>query len=294
MGPNSHIPPCDGVLPGRQRPLRNARDAVRSADLKKLELAQMSQQSPAAVVLAAGMGTRMKSDLPKVLFPVLGRPMIEFVLDALESAGIARTIIVVGYRAEDVKQALASRQHVEFALQAERLGTGHAVKMAQPLLVCHTGPVVVVAGDSPLIQANSLRRLLAHFQERQPACLLGTLHKSNPAGLGRIVRDAAGQFSGIVEEKDATESQRQITEVNMSTYVFAGTELLRALELLKNDNRQREYYLTDCPGILRSAGKPVEALPLLEPCEALSINTIDELQLVEDEMRKLGYTAKGP
>jgi bifunctional UDP-N-acetylglucosamine pyrophosphorylase / glucosamine-1-phosphate N-acetyltransferase len=245
--------------------------------------------APVAVVLAAGMGTRMKSDLPKVLFPVLGRPMIEFVLDALAAAGIARTIVVVGCRAEDVQTSLADRTGLEFVLQTERLGTGHAVKMAQPLLVGHSGPVVVLAGDSPLIQTDSLRRLLVHFEERRPACLLGTLHKSNPAGLGRIVRNAAGEFQGIVEEKDTTDEQRRITEVNMSTYVFAGTELLHALDLLKNDNRQREYYLTDCPGILKAEGKLVEALPVLRPCEALSINTVEELQLVEGEMRKLGY-----
>jgi bifunctional UDP-N-acetylglucosamine pyrophosphorylase/glucosamine-1-phosphate N-acetyltransferase/UDP-N-acetylglucosamine pyrophosphorylase len=245
---------------------------------------------PIAVVLAAGMGTRMKSDLPKVLFPVLGRPMIEYVLDSLAAAGIARTIVVVGYRADDVKKALAGRTGVEYALQTERLGTCHAVKMAQPLLVGQAGPVVIVAGDSPMLQAASISKLLAHFQQHQPACLLGTLHKANPAGLGRIVRDAAGQFTGIVEEKDATEEQRRITEVNMSTYVFAGGELLHALDRLENDNRQKEYYLTDCPGILHREGKRVEALPVLEPCEALSINTVDELGAVEAEMRRLGYS----
>src|SRR3954471_22368701 len=103
-----------------------------------------------AVVLAAGMGTRMKSDLPKVLVPMLGRPMIEFVLDALAAANIQRVVVVVGYRADDVKQLLAGRPGIEFALQAERLGTGHAVKMAQPLLAGHRGPVIVVAGDSPM------------------------------------------------------------------------------------------------------------------------------------------------
>jgi bifunctional UDP-N-acetylglucosamine pyrophosphorylase/glucosamine-1-phosphate N-acetyltransferase/UDP-N-acetylglucosamine pyrophosphorylase len=122
--------------------------------------------------------------------------------------------------------------------------------------------------------------------------LLGTLHKPNPAGLGRIVRDAAGQFTGIVEEKDATDEQREITEVNMSTYVFAGPELLHALDQLKNDNRQKEFYLTDCPGILQREGKRVEALPVLQPCEALSINTVEELQSVEAEMRRLGYAAR--
>jgi bifunctional UDP-N-acetylglucosamine pyrophosphorylase / glucosamine-1-phosphate N-acetyltransferase len=242
-----------------------------------------------AVVLAAGMGTRMKSDLPKVLFPVLGRPMIEYVLDALAAAGVRRIIVVVGYRAEDVKQTLAGRRNIDFVVQGERLGTGHAVKMAQPRLVDHAGPVVIVAGDSPMIQAASVETLLNHFQRERPVCLLGTLHKENPQGLGRIVRDAAGEFSGIVEEKDATDEQRKITEVNMSTYVFSGPDLMHALDQLKNDNRQGEYYLTDCPGILKQEGKRVQALPVLKPCEALSINTIDELGLVEAEMVRLGY-----
>jgi bifunctional UDP-N-acetylglucosamine pyrophosphorylase/glucosamine-1-phosphate N-acetyltransferase/UDP-N-acetylglucosamine pyrophosphorylase len=232
----------------------------------------------------------MKSDLPKVLFPVLGRPMIEFVLDALAAAGVQRVIAVVGYRAEDVQKALTSRRNVEYALQSERLGTGHAVKMAVPMLQNHDGPVLVVAGDSPLIQPSSIKELLAHFQQQRPACLLGTLHKPNPAGLGRIVRDDAGQFLGIVEEKDATPLQRQITEVNMSTYAFDCRELLHALAQLKNDNRQQEFYLTDCPGILKLEGKRVEAVPVLKDCEALSINTIDELQSVEAEMRRLGYS----
>lgn len=243
-----------------------------------------------AVVLAAGMGTRMKSDLPKVLCPVLGRPMIEFVLDALAAAGVGRVIAVIGYRADDVRSALAARSNVEFVLQTERLGTGHAVKMARERLVGHDGPTIVVAGDSPMIQAASVRKLLDHFRQQRPACLLGTLHKPNPAGLGRIVRDAAGEFQGIVEEKDATDQQRQITEVNMSTYVFDNRELLHALDLLKNENRQQEYYLTDCPGILRNEGKRVQALPVLEECESLSINTPDELSLVEAELKKMGYS----
>jgi bifunctional UDP-N-acetylglucosamine pyrophosphorylase/glucosamine-1-phosphate N-acetyltransferase len=243
-----------------------------------------------AVVLAAGMGTRMRSDLPKVLCPLLGRPMIEFVLDALAAAGVGRVIAVVGYRADDVRQALAGRPNLEFALQEERLGTGHAVKMATPQLAGHSGPVLIVAGDSPLLQAASVEKLLAYYSEHQPACLLGTLHKPVPFGLGRIVRDEAGNFRGIVEEKDATDAQRQITEVNMSTYVFAGQELLHSLAQLRSDNRQREFYLTDCPGILRSEGKRVEALPVLAECEALSINTPEELALVEAAMRDLGYS----
>jgi bifunctional UDP-N-acetylglucosamine pyrophosphorylase/glucosamine-1-phosphate N-acetyltransferase/UDP-N-acetylglucosamine pyrophosphorylase len=238
-----------------------------------------------AVVLAAGMGTRMKSDLPKVLCPVLGRPMIEYVLDALEAAGVRRVIAVIGYRAEDVQAALAGRPNVEFALQMERLGTGHAVKMAREQLAGVGGPVVIVAGDSPMLQSSSVTKLLEHFQQHQPACLLGTLHKNNPQGLGRIVRDAAGDFERIIEEKDASFEQRLITEVNMSTYVFDAPELLHSLDLLKNENRQREYYLTDCPAILLGEGKRVEALPVLDPREALSINTPEELAAVEQALR---------
>jgi bifunctional UDP-N-acetylglucosamine pyrophosphorylase/glucosamine-1-phosphate N-acetyltransferase/UDP-N-acetylglucosamine pyrophosphorylase len=244
---------------------------------------------PVAVVLAAGQGTRMKSDLPKVLCPVLGRPMIEFVLDALASAGVERVVAVVGYRAEDVKAALTERKNVSYALQTERLGTGHAVKMARGHLAEHKGPVIVVTGDSPLLQKKSLASLLDHFYGARPACLLGTLLKDDPRGLGRIVRDERGGFLGIVEEKDATLPQRQIQEVNMSTYIFDCRELLHALDLLKNDNRQGEFYLTDCPGILRREGNLVQALPILQPCEALSINTAEELSSVEAEMRRLGY-----
>ena len=248
---------------------------------------------PLAVVLAAGMGTRMKSDLPKVLFPLRGRPMIEYVLDALAEGGVRRTVVVIGYRADDVRKTLAHHRHLEYAEQTERLGTGHAVKMCRSQLESHDGPVLIVTGDSPMIQASSIRKLLDAFRRDRPACILGTLHKENPAGLGRIVRDERNEFMGIVEEKDAIEAQRQITEVNMSTYVFDCQALRRALDQLRNDNRQKEFYLTDCPGILKREGRDVRALPVLQPCEALSINTVDELQVVADEMDRMGYTA-GP
>lgn len=228
----------------------------------------------------------MKSDLPKVLVPVLGRPMIEYVLDALAAAGVTRVVVVVGYRGDLVRETLANRPGVEFVEQTERLGTGHAVKSALPQLERHDGPVVILAGDSPMVQTSSLRKLLDYFAREQPACLLGTLHKDNPTGLGRIVRDVDGAFACIVEEKDATDEQRKITEVNMSTYVFAGRELVPALHALKNDNRQREYYLTDCPAILKQQGKKIEALPVLEAREALSINTPEELGVVEAALRQ--------
>lgn len=242
---------------------------------------------PMAIVLAAGQGTRMKSELPKVLFPVAGRPMLLYVLDALRRAGVERQVVVVGYRAELVRETLAGQGGVEFALQDQQLGTGHAVAVCRPQLESHQGPVVVVAGDSPMLQTSSVRELLEAFERERPACLLGTLHKEDPRGLGRILRDADGRFAGIVEERDATDDQRRITEVNMSTYVFDAARLLEALEQLRDDNRQREYYLTDCPGILKAAGHDVRALAVLKACEALSVNTPDELAAVEAEMRKM-------
>jgi bifunctional UDP-N-acetylglucosamine pyrophosphorylase/glucosamine-1-phosphate N-acetyltransferase/UDP-N-acetylglucosamine pyrophosphorylase len=244
--------------------------------------------APLAILLAAGQGKRMNSDLPKVLVPVCGRPMIRYVLDAVRAAGLKRIVVVVGYRAADVRRELADESGVEFADQTEQLGTGHAVMMCRELLAAHHGPVLILAGDSPMVQVSSLASLLTEFAARQPACLLGTTTKSNPAGLGRVVRDAAGGFEAIVEDKDTTPAQKAITEVNMSTYVFQAADLRWALERLTADNAQGEYYLTDCPGVLKKAGRTVLALNALQPVEALSINTVDELAAVENEMRRIG------
>ena len=237
-----------------------------------------------AIVLAAGKGTRMKSDLPKVLVPIAGRPMLDFVLDMLDACGIRRQLLVVGYRSDLVREHLASRRtasELVFVEQTEQLGTGHAVMVCRQALEGVNGPVLIVTGDSPLVRPETIRALLAEFAKTAPACLMGTARKENPQGLGRIVRDGAGRFAAIVEERDATPEQRKITEVNMSCYVFNAADLLWSLERLKADNAQREYYLTDCPGLLRREGRAVEAAPLLTPIETLSINTPDELREVE-------------
>jgi bifunctional UDP-N-acetylglucosamine pyrophosphorylase/glucosamine-1-phosphate N-acetyltransferase/UDP-N-acetylglucosamine pyrophosphorylase len=240
--------------------------------------------SPLAIILAAGKGTRMASDLPKVLLPVCGRPMIRYVVEAVRAAGIERMLVVVGHHADLVRQELAGEPGLEFVEQTEQFGTGHAVMMCRDALADHVGPVLILTGDSPLVQVSSLRAVLEEFAARHPACLLGTAQKPDPTGLGRIVRDAAGHFSAIVEEKDASPDERALTEVNMSTYVFAAADLLWALQRLTADNAQGEYYLTDCPGVLKEAGRLVLALDRLEPCEALSINTLEELAEVEREM----------
>lgn len=238
-----------------------------------------------AIVLAAGKGTRMKSELPKVLIEVCGRPMIEYVLDALSKTGVDEALVVVGYRSDLVRQTLAGRQAVRFVEQAEQLGTGHAVMVCREALSGHDGAVLIVTGDSPLAQPDSLGTLLDEFDRDRPACLLGTAVKDNPHGLGRIVRDREGNFERIVEEKDATEDERKIAEVNMSCYVFDCRELLFALDHLRPANAQAEYYLTDCPGVLKAAGRDVRALAVLKPIEALSINTREELAAVEVVLR---------
>ena len=235
--------------------------------------------------MAAGKGTRMKSDLPKVLYPILGRPMIDYVLDALGQAGVDRIIAVVGYRSSLVRDALTHRNNVEFVEQTEQLGTGHAVMMCREKLNQYRGPVMVVAGDCPMIQASSIQKLFGAYEhvqdEVRPSCILGTAYKDNPSGLGRILRDKSGVFQGVIEDKDASPEQKKITEVNMSYYVFHTPDLLDALQHLRTDNAQKEYYITDTPSILKSLGKRVIALPVLETAESLGVNTVEEAEIVE-------------
>lgn len=228
----------------------------------------------------------MESELPKVLVPVCGRPMVRYVIDALRAAGVGRIVVVVGYRAELVREALRDEPGVEFAEQTEQLGTGHAVMMCREQLAEHRGPVMIVAGDSPLLQASSVASLLSAFDEQACCCLVGTVEKDDPTGMGRILRDDSGAFVGIVEEKDATAEQRAIREINVSLYVFDSQRLLSALEGITSENAQQEYYITDCPKIMLAKGEQVQALAALQPCEALSINDQADLAVVEKEMQR--------
>lgn len=234
-----------------------------------------------AIVLAAGRGERMRSPLPKVLVPVRGKPMIDYVIDALQSAGVENIVVVVGYEAERVRAHLQQRRGLQFAVQSQQLGTADAVRACAGQIARHQGPVLVVTGDSPTVRPGTLHVLVAEFRRRQAACLLGTGHKEQPAGLGRIIRDAKGEFFAIVEERDATPDQRAVREVNLSYYVFDPQALAWALERIDNRNAQQQYYLTDAPGLLKARGERVVALPILQGTETLSINTPQELAEVE-------------
>lgn len=243
----------------------------------------MSKNIKKAVVLAAGKGTRMKSELPKVLFPVCGKPMLEYVLDALEDAGVDEIVVVVGYRSDLVKETIKPRASVKFAEQKELLGTGHAVASCREYLEGFDGPVFIVAGDNPMLQSSSVARLFEEYEksDEDVSCILGTVYKDNPFGMGRILRDEQGAFIGVVEEKDATDEQRQIKEINISYYVFNTRDLLDSLGSLRADNAQKEYYITDVPKILLDAGKKILALPVLKDVESLGVNTQDDLATVE-------------
>jgi len=241
---------------------------------------------PIAVVLAAGKSTRMKSVLPKVAHELCGRPMVEYVLNAVRQAGVKRTIMVVGHGADIVRSLLSSEPDVDFAVQSEQRGTGHAAMMSREHLAGHAGPVFVLNGDTPLLRSESLVGLLDEMSSKQAACVIGTAVTDANDGLGRIVRDASGAFVRIVEQKDASPEERRITEINTGCYAFDGPSLLWAFDRIRPNNKQNEYYLTDCPEALRESGKRVLAAPRFDIEEAMGVNTRLQLAEVERSIQK--------
>jgi bifunctional UDP-N-acetylglucosamine pyrophosphorylase/glucosamine-1-phosphate N-acetyltransferase len=241
----------------------------------------VSTSAPAAVILAAGQGKRMHSDLPKVLHQACGRPLVDYVLDSARAAGVRRLVVIIGHKAELVREALRGHADVEFAVQERQLGTGDAVKAASSLLSSHSGSVLVLAGDTPLIRGQSLEMLLDEQRQFDAACVVGTANTEQNQGLGRIVRDGSGAFLRIVEEKDATPAEKAIREINTGCYAFHGPDLFTALEEIRPANQQAEYYLTDCVEILRRQGRPVRAVPCFTIEEALGVNTREQLAEVE-------------
>ncbi|MEM9883561.1 MAG: NTP transferase domain-containing protein [Planctomycetota bacterium] len=237
---------------------------------------------PAAVLLAAGRGTRMGGDRPKVLHEVASRPMIRWVVDACLDAGVSRIAVVVGYRGDEVRNALADEPACAFVEQAEQLGTAHAVEMARPWFEDEPADdVLVLAGDGPLIRAATLTRLLDVHRESHAAATLATAVIDDPTGYGRVLRTPRNTFDQIVEQKDATPEQLAVREVNPSYYCFDGPTLFDALPRVGNANAGGEYYLTDVPGLLEAEGRTVALVDAVPAADVLSINTPAQLAEVD-------------
>jgi len=229
-----------------------------------------------AVILAAGKGTRMKSDLPKVLHRIEGRTLLDHVLDTAEAAGVDRCVAVVGHQADRVRET-CSRDGVTFVLQEPQLGTGHAVQMAAPALE-PGGLCLVLAGDVPLLRPSTLERVIRRAAAGDAAAVVLTCVVPDAGAYGRIVKDGTGAVRAIVEARDATEEQLAIGEYNTGVFCFETTELIAALEALTPDNSQGEYYLTDTVAVLVAAGKRVVAESCDDPDEVVGINTVEELE----------------
>ena len=233
--------------------------------------------------MAAGKGTRMKSNLPKVLHKAAGRTMLGQVWHEVRAAGIDNCVIVVGHGAEQVQASLAGEPGCRFALQMPQLGTGHCVQQALPQIPPQTQAVLILCGDTPLLRAQTINAMYQRYaasqqEDSQPlAGLLLTTILDNPHGYGRIVRNNDGSVTAIVEEKDASAEQRQIREINAGAYIFNYAALQSALARLDNNNAQGEYYLTDVISLLAADGQRLDTLPAADPLETTGVN--DRVQL---------------
>ncbi len=225
------------------------------------------------VILAAGKGTRMRSARPKVLHPLAGRPLISHVLRTVSTLDAATTTIVIGHGADDVRSALASTPGLSFVVQSPQLGTGHALLQTEPVLRGKSGTVLLLYADVPLLQGNTLRRLLEKHHNTRAVATVLTAEVADPYGYGRIVRDASGHIARIVEERAASGDERAIREINSGNYALALGPLFAALRNLATDNAQGEYYLTDLIAQYRHANQPVETLCLESADELRGVNS---------------------
>jgi len=231
----------------------------------------------AAIILAAGKGKRMKSDLPKVLHEIDGRPMVKMVIDTLVDMEFDRIVVVIGHKGELVQQALADYP-VEFAWQREQLGTGHAVMMTREILGDFDGTTLVAAGDVPFLSAASIDRLFAiHAQYGAAGTCLSALF-DDPTGYGRIVRDGdSDMLKEIIEHKDASEEVRAIKEINSGTFCFDNLRLFESLDQIDRNNAQSEFYLTDTIKVMHDSGLRVAVIPAENPDEVLGVNSGEQL-----------------
>ena len=237
------------------------------------------------VVLAAGKGTRMKSAQPKVLHQVAGSPMIDYVLDAAAQLAPESTTVVVGHQAETLKSALAGRAELGFVVQEPQLGTAHALLMTEPALKGAAGTLVLLSGDVPLLTPATLKRFLERHITAHAAATVLTALVDNPHGYGRIVRSGE-QIARIVEERDATDAERAIREINSGIYAFALDGLFDAVRRVAAENAQHEYYLPDLVGIYRRSGRGVETVSVANPDEIRGINSREELAAVGRVVRE--------
>ena len=233
----------------------------------------------------------MKSDLPKVLHQALGKPLIAHVLGQLAPLHPARVVVVVGHQEELVREALKGRD-VHFVTQSPQLGTGHAVQTAFPEVEKVGEParetVLVLAGDMPLVRTMTLRKLVERHLVDKAAITFLSGELDDPSGYGRVVRDRRGEFVKIVEEKDATPAERKVAEVNSGVYTFRRDPLVQALGLLRADNVQKEYYLTDTLAIAKGRGMRVGVVQASDPRELFGVNTPEQLEMVEQTLRDWG------
>lgn len=236
-----------------------------------------------AVILAAGKGTRMKSDLPKVVHTVNKKPMVEYAIEAAKGAGANEVCLVVGYKSEVVKKSITS--NVTYAIQEKQLGTGHAVKCAKDFIGVE-GDTLILFGDTPLITSDTLKKLVQFHRQNQNKVTVLSALVDNPTGYGRIIRSKDGNFLKSVEHKDASEEELLSHEVNSGMYVFDARKLSEALELITNNNAQGEYYLPDALTILKEKGCKVDAYVLENAVEMTGVNDKEQLKQVESIVKK--------
>jgi bifunctional UDP-N-acetylglucosamine pyrophosphorylase / glucosamine-1-phosphate N-acetyltransferase len=238
------------------------------------------------VVLAAGKGTRMKSARPKVLHLLAGRPVIDYVLRAVQPLGAVSTVLVIGHGGDEVRSALAGHAGLEFVVQSPQLGTGHALLQAEAILRERTGTVLLVYGDVPLLRSGTLARLVEAHHAAGAAATVLTTRLDPPAGYGRIVRDDAGRLVRIVEERDASAAERALTEINSGIYAFELAGLFDSLRRLAADNAQGEYYLTDLIGLHHRERRRLETVLLDSPDELHGVNTLVDLAELGHRVRQ--------
>ncbi|RJQ84236.1 MAG: nucleoside-diphosphate-sugar pyrophosphorylase [Desulfobacteraceae bacterium] len=237
------------------------------------------------VILAAGLGTRMKSDKAKVLHEICGIPMIQYVVGAATEAAGSNVVVVVGHQAEMVRQAASCAGPVHFALQERQLGTGHAVICALPSIPAEVKQVVILCGDVPLIRKDTIERLVSdHIAHARDLSVL-VVEVENPKGYGRIVLNAEGELSAVVEEADADATQKKINIINTGIYIVKRAFLETALPQLRADNAQKEIYLTDIIGIAYREGRTIGAVKGSDSSEIIGVNSRDDLRSAETVMK---------